>query len=239
VADQPQLTRAMARAAREIGAPRDMASAMETIVDVARRSMPEIDHVTVTRAYRTGRLRTLAATDQLVRDLDDLQYGLDEGPCVHAIRSQGDPVVVVEHARDEQRWPRYLPQAVQRGVRSQLGLRLFVDEEETLGGLNLYSTSSDTIPEETLQLAELFAAQVAVALAHVLLEETLSTALQSRTMIGTAVGIVMERHGLDNERAFAYLTRVSQHGNVKLKDVAREVVDGVRHTDYGSSLDQP
>jgi GAF domain-containing protein len=221
------LSDAMARAAREIGSPRDLPSALDTIVDVARRSMPGIDHVGVTLAHRKGRLETVAATDQLVRDLDDLQYGLGEGPCVHAMRS--DPVVVVETARHEQRWPRYIPEAVRRGLRSQLGLRLFVEAEETLGGLNLYSTSSDAIHQETRQLAEVFAAQVAVALKHVLLEETLSTALESRTMIGTAVGIIMERYDLDNERAFGYLSRVSQHSNVKLKDVAAGIVTGVRH----------
>jgi hypothetical protein len=92
--------------------------------------------------------------------------------------------------------------------------------------------SSDTIDTETRQLAELFAAQVATALKHVMLEATLSTALQSRTMIGTTVGIVMERYGVDNERAFAYLARVSQHSNIKLKDVAREVVEGLPHTNH-------
>jgi GAF domain-containing protein len=225
---------ALAHAAREIGAPRDLATTLDTIVDVARRSMPEINHVGVTLAHRKGRLETIAATGQLVRDLDDLQYDMGEGPCVHAMRS--DPVVVVEHARHEQRWPRYTPEAVRRGLRSQLGLRLYVKGDETLGSLNMYSTTSDVIRPETRPLAELFAAQVAVALKHVLHAESLSAALESRTMIGTAVGIVMERYGLDDQQAFAYLTRVSQHSNVKLKDVAREVVAGVRHTAHGNDV---
>jgi hypothetical protein len=34
----------------------------------------------------------------------------------------------------------------------------------------------------------------------------------------------MARHGIDEDRAFAYLMRVSSHSNVKLRDVAKEVV---------------
>jgi GAF domain-containing protein len=219
------LAHAMERAAREIGARRDLATNLNTIVDVARRSMPGVDHVGVTRAHREGHLMNIAATDQLVRDLDDFQCALNEGPCVHAIWT--DPVIVVERARHDQRWPRYSPAAVRVGVRSQLGLRLFVDPGETLGSLNMYSTTSDTIPAETRVLADLVAAEVAVVIKHVLLEEALSAALLSRSVVGTGVGIVMERYGLDNEQAFAYLARVSQHSNVKLQDVAHEIVAGV------------
>jgi hypothetical protein len=35
----------------------------------------------------------------------------------------------------------------------------------------------------------------------------------------------MERFGLDEDRAFAYLVRVSSRSNVKLRDVAKEIVD--------------
>jgi AmiR/NasT family two-component response regulator len=35
----------------------------------------------------------------------------------------------------------------------------------------------------------------------------------------------MERFGLDEQRAFQFLIRVSRNGNVKLRDVARRIVD--------------
>lgn len=55
-------------------------------------------------------------------------------------------------------------------------------------------------------------------------------ALQSRKVIGQAIGILMERFGLDDGRAFAFLVRASSHGNIKLRDVAAELVDqGNRH----------
>ena len=223
---QLSLCHAMERSAREIGERRDLAATLYTIVDVARRSMPAIDHVGVTLADRRGRLETMAATGQPVLNLDNLQYAMAEGPCVHAIRSE--PVIVVEYARREQRWPRYIPAAVRLGLRSQVALRLFVDSDQSLGSLNLYSTTSDTIPPETRELAKVFTAHVAVVLKHLLLEKALSATLPSRTLIGAAVGIVMERYRLDQEQAFSYLARVSQHSNLTLTDVARGVVAGER-----------
>src|SRR4051794_34139786 len=190
---QPDIAEALAQAAREIDHHRDLSSTLSTIVTVARDSMPGIDHVGISIAYDDGRIESAATTDDLVRQLDALQYSLGEGPCLHAAFSGEDPVVVVEHAADDLRWPRYLPRAVALGVRSQLGLRLYV-EEETLGALNLYSTSSDVIPEDTQHLAELFATHAALALGRTRREESLTSALTSRKTIGQAVGIVMERH---------------------------------------------
>ena len=49
-------------------------------------------------------------------------------------------------------------------------------------------------------------------------------ALDSRTLIGQAVGMIMERYDLDADRAFGVLRRVSQNSNRKLRDVAHELV---------------
>jgi GAF domain-containing protein len=117
-----------------------------------------------------------------------------------------------------------MPLAVAAGLRAQMGLRLFT-ERETLGSLNLYSTTSDTIDTDAVHLAELFAAHASLALGHARREEQLSAALLTRKVIGQAIGILMERHVLDEDRAFAYLTRVSSRCNIKLRDVAKEIVD--------------
>jgi transcriptional regulator with GAF, ATPase, and Fis domain len=209
------------RVSRAINAPNDLSSQLGVIVDVARNSMPEIDHVGVSVAHRDGRVETTAATSDLVYELDHLQYTLGEGPCLHAIES--DPIVVVQEARHETRWPRFMKAAVDKGLRSQLGIRLYLDEQ-TRGGFNLYSTSSDTIDPETEQLAELFASHAALAMGRVRIEENLSTALSSRTTIGIALGLVMERFGMDQDRAFAYLTRIASSSETKLRAVAEHLV---------------
>jgi GAF domain-containing protein len=208
--------------AREINAPRDLDATLQTIVESAARSLPGIDHAGVTVAHSTGEMETKASTDQFVLDLDRLQYELREGPCVHAITHE--PVVVIEHAHLDQRWPHFIKPAVERGLRSQLGLRLYT-EEKTLGGLNLYSTTRDTVDPEVGHMAQLFAAHAAMAFGRALREENLVSALATRQLIGQATGIIMERHGLDESRAFDYLTRVSSHSNVKIREVAQEIVD--------------
>src|SRR4051794_16070955 len=220
--DRPDLASALAEAARTIGAGRDLASTLDTIVHVARDSLPEIDEVGVTIVHADGTVETKAATGQPVHDLDALQYEYGEGPCLHAIGAE--PVVLVEHAGQERRWPRFMPRAVAAGVRAQLGLRLFVDGD-TLGALSLYSMSSDTLGEDTVQVAELFAAHAAVALGRVRREETLTNALSSRKLVGQALGIVMERHSLGEERALEHLTRAAEEAGVTLLDAARELVE--------------
>ncbi|HJV15143.1 MAG TPA: response regulator, partial [Propionibacteriaceae bacterium] len=52
----------------------------------------------------------------------------------------------------------------------------------------------------------------------------LRQALQSNRTTGTAVGIVMTRYDLDQERAFQVLVRTSQQCNRKLHDIAEELV---------------
>lgn len=212
---------AVTRMSRAINAPNGLDSQLDVIVDVARNSMPEIDHAGISIAHRDGTVETKAATSELVQQLDQLQYSLGEGPCLHAIES--DPVVVVQDARSDTRWPRFMKAAVDLGLRSQLGVRLYLDEQSR-GGLNLYSTSSDSIDSETEFLAELFASHAALAMGRVRVEENLSAALASRTTIGMALGLVMERYGMDRTRAFAYLTRIASTSETKLRDVAEHLV---------------
>lgn len=91
--------------------------------------------------------------------------------------------------------------------------------------LNLYSTSQRDIDPDAEQIADLFAAHAAIALSHALDRENFNEALQSRKVIGQAIGIVSERYQMDEDGAFAFLVRASSHGNLKLRDVAQEIVD--------------
>jgi GAF domain-containing protein len=213
---------AVAELCDAINAPLDPESRLGVLVEVARRSMPEIDHVGISVAYRDGHVETKAATSDLVHELDQLQYSLGEGPCLHAI--EAEPVVVVQDARHDSRWPRFMKVACERGLRSQLGLRLYLDDHAR-GGLNLYSVSSDVIDPETEQLAELFATHAALIMGRARSEANLHASLASRTAIEIALGLVMERFGLDQDRAFSYLTRMASTSETKLRDVAQHLVE--------------
>lgn len=152
-----------------------------------------------------------------------------EGPCVDAIEHEHEPVVIVQHLPHEQRWHRYIPAAIAEGVRSQAGAQFFTDGKH-VGGLNLYSTKHDEIDQDSVDTARLFATHAAVVLGHAWEQHHLNQALLNRKVIGQATGIIMERYRIDEDRAFQFLLRASSHSNVKIHQVAAEVVTSSRES---------
>jgi GAF domain-containing protein len=211
----------LARASAVMNTARSFQGTLDAIVQATRTSLPEFGHVSISVKNRQGTFETEAGTDQLAWELDGVQYDLGEGPCVQAV--EDEPVVVVEHLRHEQRWPRYVPAALERGVRSQVAVRLFTDNQH-IAGLNLYSTERDDVDVSSAETARLFATHAAITLGHAQQEDQLTQALQTRKTIGQAIGILMERYRIDADRAFQFLIRASSTSNVKLRDVAEEVV---------------
>jgi GAF domain-containing protein len=220
------LAESLVLVARTISSKATLEETLGAIVDSARHSVPGFEHAGISTIDRRGRITTRAASDEIVQTLDDLQYELNEGPCVDAMRQ--DRIVVVPDIRHEQRWQRYVAAAARTtGLKSQLAVRLFLDDKGTIGGLNLYSTTQKEIAADAPNIAELFAAHAAIAFGHAFSVEGLNQALVSRQQIGQALGILMERHDIDPDQAFAYLARVSSHSNVKLRDVAQALIDEV------------
>lgn len=217
------VARAIAAAARNINQSHGLKQALESIALAARNSIPGFDQIGISTMHKDGKVQTMAATGDLVHELDTIQYTLGEGPCVDTLRDAD--VVVAPDIRRDRRWPRYVPAAVKLGLRSQLAVRLYLDDMGVLGGLNMYSTTLDVIDPIAESTAELFAAHAAIALGHARERETLNEALRSRKLIGQALGILMERYDMTEDRAFAFLVRVSSHSNVKLRDVAQQLVD--------------
>lgn len=224
---------AVAEAATALDQSSTLEETLDAIVAVAARSVPGFEHAGVSILHNDGRIETTAGTDQLVWELDALQYDLNEGPCVDAIREEG--VVVVEHARHTQRWPNFIPRAAQAGLRSQLGLRLYVDGA-TIGGLNLYSTQSETITEDAILTGELFATHAAIALGHSRTESNLTEGMKHRQLVGQAIGLLMCRYEMDEQRAFQFLVRTSSTSQIKLRDVAQEIVTAANET-YAAKTD--
>src|SRR3954454_23624894 len=130
----------LAESARVINSPQTLDETLDAIVRATLVSVPGFDHLGISIMHRDGTIETKAATDQVVWELDDLQYRIDEGPCVSAMRE--GQVVAVPNIRHEQRWSRYVPEAVMRtGLQAQLAVHLYVNDK-TVGGLNLYSTGA-------------------------------------------------------------------------------------------------
>jgi GAF domain-containing protein len=213
---------AMARSARAIHSPRSLEETLGVIAETVQLSLPGFDAVGISTIDARGNVMTRAATGDLVNELDKLQYELGEGPCVETLRDA--EVVVAPHIRHDQRWPRYVPRAVELGLRSQLAVKLYLDSDGTLGGLNMYSTSSDDVDPDAQPMAELFATHAAIALGSATEREELNEALRSRTVIGQATGIIMQQYTLDPDAAFGVLVRMSSHSNTKVRDIAASLV---------------
>ncbi len=213
---------ALAAATRDVRAPEDLSASLDSIVHAARESMPHVDDVGISLVHRDGRMETLAGTGPLVARLDRLQQEVGQGPVLDG--APDTAVVRVQHATEDARWPGFLPAARGLGLRSLLGLHLPL-EAGTRAALTMWSWSSDVLSEETEQLADLFAAHTGLVLGHARRLEHLNTALASRKLIGMALGMLMQRLDLDEDTAFAYLTRVSSTSETKLRDVASSIVD--------------
>jgi GAF domain-containing protein len=200
--------------------PADLDATLRQITAAAVEVLPNVQFSSITIRHADGRLDTVAPTDERLLRIDGEQYRLQEGPCYEAA-VENNFVVSSDLAADE-RFPNYGQVAVREGVRAQIGVRLF-DSRRSKGALNLYSARVGAF-DDVGSLGALFAHQSAQAIAYAQEVGNLSQAVRTRTLIGQAVGIVMERYGLNDERAFAFLQRLSSHRNVKLRDVAQEII---------------
>jgi hypothetical protein len=200
--------------------PGDLDATLERITGAAVEILPEVQYASITVKHPDGRLTTSAPTDDLLCDIDALQYELQEGPCYEAAV---DTVhITAPDLENDSRFPRYAAAAVEQGLRAQAGIRLF-ETSDSNGALNLYSTRAGAFTDLGT-LGELFANQAATAIDYAINITQLEEAVRNRQLIGQAVGILMERYELSEDRAFAFLVRTSSTSNMKLRDVAREVV---------------
>jgi hypothetical protein len=203
--------------------PGDLDHTLERITAAAVEVLPGVHYASITIKHADGRLETAAPTDDMLLGLDAAQYELREGPCYQA--AVDELYVSSPNLAADERFSRYAAIAVQAGIRAQAGVRLFdTPKPSAQGALNLYSRDVGSFNDLSI-VGQLFAHQAATALDYAREIKNLREAVRTRQSVGRAVGIVMERYGLSEERAFAFLARVSQTRNVKLRDVATEFVE--------------
>lgn len=211
-------------AARRLSArltPGDLDSTLQQITAAAVEVLPQVDFSSITVAYADGTLGTVAPTDDRLLRIDAEQHRLREGPCYQA--ATDEQAVISPDLGADPRFPRYGPVAVEFGVRAQIGVRLF-DSPRSNGALNLYSTEVGAF-DDVESLSALFAHQAGQAIAYAQEIGNLAEAVRTRTTIGEAIGILMERYQLNEQRAFAFLQRLSSHRNLKLRLVAQEIIE--------------
>jgi GAF domain-containing protein len=224
--DTEHLVNRLSAVARSLRSEEDVEHTLDKAVALAVELIDGCDEAGVSLVYAKRRIDTPAATSENVRRGDALQYELEEGPCLDAIWDE--ETVSSPDLANEERWPAWGPRVVEDlGIRSMLCFQLFTDGS-SLGALNLYSHEVDGFKDPDASEGLALASHVSVALAAAQEIETLHSAVEARTVIGQAEGILMERFDLLPHQAFAVLRRVSQETNTRLNAVAVELVKSRR-----------
>lgn len=223
--DQHEFNRQLAEAAREMASEGSKRETLEKAVQMSTEIIEACELAGISVVHPEG-IDTPTATHEELRRIDQWQYEIGEGPCLEALR-QEDVITSGDLANDD-RWPKWGQQiARELGVQSSLSYRLFTSGR-SLGALNLFSRRTNAFTDEDVLDGLALAAHVAVALAAAMKEDQLLRALRTRTTIGQAQGILMERFDIDADHAFDVLRRVSSQSNRKLREIAAELVQNRR-----------
>ena len=178
-----------------------------------------------------GALRLVAASTEQARVAELFQIQNDEGPCVDCFRG-GLVVSIADISAGDvaTRWPRFGPAVLQMGFAGVHAIPMRL-RDEVIGTLNLFRRAPDGLDQPVARAAR---ALVDVATIGILQERAvrqqelvngqLETALGSRVIIEQAKGILMATSGCTPDEAFQLLRSQSQAENVKLHDIAAELV---------------
>lgn len=203
------------------------------VVHAVRNHIAGCDEVGVTLLV-DGRPSTVAYTTVATLEIDALQYQLDEGPCLEAARTRSEVKASLGgDGTAYERWPLFAEAVRRDGVRSLMALPL-ISGEECVGALNLYGHAPDAFTEFEATHARIAASRAADTIVAVLqldgaqrLAGQLEQAMASRAVIEQAKGALMATRGIDEHAAFEWLRLTSQARNVKVRDLAEQVLAGL------------
>jgi GAF domain-containing protein len=210
----------------------------ETLAQVADLAVSTIEGCDFAGIFLVegSEVTTPVCTDPVVTEVDALQHSSGEGPCLDAV-TQGVAFYAGDLA-DDARWPNFGPEATANGLRSLLAVPLVING--TPGALNLYARYPHAFGVIDRGRGLLLAAMAGLAFTSAQTHEdeerraaNLHAALATREVIGQAQGILMERERLSSDQAFDILRRASQHLNLKLRDIAQNLVDTGERPDTG------
>ena len=178
---------------------------------------------------RNGRVQTVGASDDLAREIVELERALGQGPCLDAIdESEPDQHICPDLTSGSSRWPELAATVLERtSVRGMAGFRIRQDGQK-VGALNVFSDTAGALTQASLDQAIMLTAFASVTLAALDRGEeaiTLRRGLESNREIGKAIGLLMAMHDIDDDQAFQMLSKVSQEMNIKLAQVASQVLD--------------
>jgi GAF domain-containing protein len=181
--------------------------------------------VTLKRRRHTA---TVAGSSPRAIELDHIEQRVGDGPCIRALITMA-PELLDDVSTDE-RWPEYQRQLAENGVYSTLGVPLTIGEDAT-AALNFFGAAPGIFTAELLDRAIEFG-ELASRTLHLSVRmgdaqaraQNLEAAMQSRTAIDVACGVIMAQNRCSQKEAMDILAKVSSNRNQKLRDVAVELL---------------
>jgi GAF domain-containing protein len=211
---------AFARLAHELHDQTNLEQTLAKTVESAV-AIVDCDYAGVLLTRKGSQVDAIIASHPIAEKADKLQIELHEGPGIVAV-ADARTTLVTDTATDT-RWPPWAAEMRDLHLGSVLAVRLWTSQS-ILGALNFYACSPRWFDSDALAAAEVFCRHASIALSSARQEESLWQAIDARTLIGRAQGILMERFALDDQGAFEVLRRYSQNTNTKLNEVARILV---------------
>ena len=197
------------------------------VATFAVQAIPGADGAGLT-LIEADRADTIVMSAPFVREVDDIQYGLGEGPCISAALT--GQTMRSGSLGGDRRWPRFGGRVGRLGVHSVLSLPL-ISAGAVVGAMNVYAHAKDAFDERSEQLGALFAVPAAISVqnAQILaqtqrLAANMQAALTNRAVIDQAIGILMSRTGVSAEAAFSKLRDLSQQEHLKVAAIANGIV---------------
>jgi GAF domain-containing protein len=198
------------------------------IAEFAVHAIPGADGAGLTM-LEADHPQTVVATADFVQRVDDVQYGIGEGPCLMAVAT--GRTQVAGSLGGEARWPRFGPRVGRLGVHSALSLPLLLGDR-VLGAMNVYAYEKNAFGPEAVRVGEAYSGPAAVSVhnAQILaqsqrLAEQLQDALSTRAVIDQAMGVIRSRTGCSAAEARDRLMETSRHQGRKVSLVAQSLVD--------------
>jgi hypothetical protein len=221
--DFVQLSQEFAAVGKELRGPGDNDAALQRMVQLAVKHIAPCTGASIT-VVRGTRGSSLATSDPLAATADQLQYELNEGPCLRSAERDANYLLI--DVADDQRWPRFSAALMQdTPYRCVLSYQMIAGDSSAL---NLYAEQAGAYETDDIDLATVIAAHASSLVALSESEDrvaNLEAALETNRVIGAAIGVLMAYHKVTHEEAFAMLRSVSQRMHRKLREVASEVVE--------------
>ncbi|HEY1530012.1 MAG TPA: GAF and ANTAR domain-containing protein [Galbitalea sp.] len=215
----------------------DVVDLLQTLVDTCQ-DLLDTAAAGILLATADGELEVIASTSEASRLVETMQLAAEAGPCIESFHT-GQVVSLTHISQAPEAWTKFRDSALEQGFVSVHAIPLRL-RETTIGTLNLLRDTVGELEPRDAMTAQAFADVATIGVLHErslressLLAEQLQTALNRRTVIEQAKGVVAYTQKVPMEEAFGLIRNYARSHQLPLSHVAARLVD------FTLDLDEP